>query len=294
VARSGGSGGDSRRLTKAERKDEARRQREEIQRQMARRRRNRKIVTAAAIVVAVAVVATVVFVGRSAIPSPQDLLARAKTAEKASACSSVQATPNFDVANVTGDVQAAQHAQSLDANTADPLIDHDHIPSQYNPTGPGLSAYPTVPPASGPHAGIPPGPLPAGIYTSPPDIYRAIHSLEHGAAIVWYSPSAPADLVSQLTAFYGQKQVKEDVGQDRVLVAPYDYGGQGSAAQLPKGVQMALVAWHRLETCGQVNLAAAFDFTSQYSVRRTSSGGLQAGYPGRQYKGVAREAGSGL
>jgi hypothetical protein len=293
VARSGGDGGDSRRLTKAERKDEARRRREEIQRQMARRRRNRKVVTASGIVVAVAVVAAVVFVGRSGIPSPQDLLAQAKTAEKAATCTGVQPTPNFDPANVTGDVQAAQHAQSLDANTADPLIDHDHIPSQYDPTGPKLTAYPTVPPASGPHAGIPPGPLPAGIYTSSPDIYRAIHSLEHGAAIVWYSPSAPTDLVSQLTAFYEQKQVTDDVGQDRVLIAPYDYSGQGSSSQLPKGVEMALVAWHRLETCGQVNLAAAFDFTSQYSVRSTSTG-LQAGYPGRRYRGVAREPGSGL
>jgi uncharacterized protein DUF3105 len=293
VARSGGGGGDPRRLTKAERKDEARRQREEIQRQMARRRRNRKIMTAAGIVVAIAVVATVVYVGRSGIPSPQDLLAQVRTAEKAATCTSVQATPNFDVTNVTGNVQAAQHAENLDPNSADPLIDHDHIPSEYDPTGPKLSAYPTVPPASGPHAAIPPGPLPAGIYTAPPDIYRAIHSLEHGAAIVWYSPSAPADLVGQLTAFYGQKQAKEDVGQDRVLVAPYDYLGQGTGAQLPKGVQMALVSWHRLETCGQVNLAAAFDFTSQYSVRNTSAG-LQAGYPGRTYKGVAREAGSGL
>jgi hypothetical protein len=292
VARSGG-GGDARRLTKAERKDEARRQREEIQRQIARRHRNRRIVTITGVVLAVAVVGTVVFVGRSTIPSPSDLLAQAKTAEKAATCTSVEPTRPFDPANVTGDVKAAEHVESLDTNKTDPLIDHDHIPSQYNPTGPKLTAYPTVPPASGPHATIPPGPLPAGIYTSAPDIYRAIHSLEHGAAIVWYSPSAPADLVNQLTAFYGQKQVKQNVGQDRVLVAPYDYPDQGSAGQLPTGVQMALVAWHRLESCGRVNLAAAFDFTSQYSVRLTGSG-LQAGYPGRQYQGVAREAGSGL
>jgi hypothetical protein len=150
-----------------------------------------------------------------------------------------------------------------------------------------------VPPASGPHAAIPPGPLPAGIYDTPPDIYRAIHSLEHGAAIVWYSPSAPSSLVDQLTAFYGQQQLKTNVGQDRVLVAPYDYPGNGAASELPGGVQMALVGWHKLERCGKVDLAAAFDFTAHYSVRAVN-GQLQAGYPGQRYLGVAREAGSAL
>jgi hypothetical protein len=290
VARSGGGGGDSRRLTKAERKDEARRQREEIQRQMARRRRNRKIMTATAIVVAVAVVATVVFFGRSGIPSPQDLLAQAKTAEKAAVCTTVKNVPPFATGNVTGDKAAAAAAIAHGDPTA---VDRDHIGGQYNPTPPKLSLYPSVPPTSGPHAPIPPGPLPAGVYDSPPDIYRAIHSLEHGAAIVWYAPSAPADLVNAVKAFYGQKQLKQNVGQDRVLVAPYDYPDQGSAGLLPKGVTMALVAWHRLETCGRLNLAAAFDFTSQYSVRAAGQG-LQAGYPGRKYLGEAPEAGSGL
>ena len=28
---------------------------------------------------------------------------------------------------------------------------------------------------------------------------------------------------------------------------------------------MALVAWHRLRTCDELDLAVAFDFTSQYS-----------------------------
>jgi uncharacterized protein DUF3105 len=278
-------------MTKAERKNEARRQREELQRQIVRRRRNRRIVTATGIVVAVAVVATVVVASRSGIPSPADLLSQAKTAEKAATCTSVQTTPAFDPAHVSGDVKAAEHAQAVDTNPSDPLIDHDHIPSQYDPTPPKLSVYPTDPPASGPHIGNNPGPLPAGVYGSPPDVYRAIHSLEHGAAIVWYSPSAPSDLIDGLKAFYAQKQVKQNVGQDRVIIAPYDYPDQGSGGVLPKGVEMAMVAWHRLESCGQVSLAAAFDFTSQYSVRAVG-GRLQAGYPGRKYLGVAREPGS--
>ena len=51
---------------------------------------------------------------------------------------------------------------------------------------PPLARYPTQPPTSGPHDA---GTVAAGFYDQPPDIYRAIHSLEHAAVIVWYAPS---------------------------------------------------------------------------------------------------------
>jgi hypothetical protein len=75
------------------------------------------------------------------------------------------------------------------------------------------------------------------------------------------------------------------VGQAKIIVAPYDYPDQGAAGQLPSGVQMALVAWHRLETCSAVNLAVAFDFSSQLEV---------PGYGGQTYSGVAREPTSAI
>ncbi|MBI3647893.1 MAG: DUF3105 domain-containing protein [Actinobacteria bacterium] len=278
-----GGGTDPRRMTKAERKEDARRRREEIQRQMARRRKNRLVVVAVAIAVALAIVAVVTLQGGgSAIASPKDLLARAADQEKAASCTSVQAVPVFDAANVTGDVAAAQAAASQGDGSA---IDRDHVGSQYDPTDPPLSAYRSRPPTSGPHTGSSPGPLPAGVYDTPPDIYRAIHDLEHGASIVWYSPDAPPAQAKQVKDFFDQRLIDAKVGQDRVIVAPFDYPEQGAAGRLPSGVQMALVAWHRLETCGQVNLAAAFDFTSQYSAPP---------YPGRKYAGEAPEAGAAL
>ena len=268
-------GDDDRRMTKAERRDEARRQRIEIQRQMARRRKNRTIVVALAIGLAGVIVAVVAFSGSGGgLPAPADLLARAKDAAQAASCTEVQTIPPFDPANVTGDPSAIPP----DAN-----IDGDHVGSTYDPTDPPLSAYPSVPPTSGPHAPTgTPGPLPAGMYEAPPDVYRAIHSLEHGGTIVWYSPTASGEQLQQLKDFYGQRLIDEAVGQDRVIVAPYDYPEQDRAGRLPDGVQMALVAWHRLETCVQVNLAAAFDFTSQYSAPQ---------YAGRTYLGEAPEAG---
>jgi hypothetical protein len=113
-------------------------------------------------------------------------------------------------------------------------------------------------------------------------VYRSIHSLEHGGVIIWYAPTASGEQLDQLLAFYGQTKKEADVGQDRVIVAPYSYPDQGAAGQLPTGVQMALVAWHRLQTCSSVNLAVAFDFSSQYA---------NPVWDGRTYKGVAREPG---
>ncbi len=46
---------------------------------------------------------------------------------------------------------------------------------------------------------------------------------------------------------------------------------------------MAVVSWHRLQTCTAVSLPVAFDFSSQYEV---------PGYGGQAYEGVAREPGA--
>ena len=73
-----------------------------------------------------------------------------------------------------------------------------------------------------------------------------LHSLEHGATVIWYSPSASGTQLDQLKGFYDQQIDEAAVGQDRVIVAPYDYPGEGG--QLPDGVMMAPTAWHRLQT----------------------------------------------
>jgi len=263
-----GSGSDGRRPTKAERREEARLKREEIQRRMARRRRNRSV---GLVLIAVAVVVVVVAVfltssgggggGNSNIASAAALLKQAPAAKQSAGCDAVQTTPNY--ANAPG---------------ADPSIDHEHIGSAPEvATAPALKTYATIPPASGPHD---PSPLPAGIYDSPPDVYRTIHSLEHGAVIIWYAPGTTGKALDDLRAFYGQPQSKADIGQAKIIIAPYDYPDQGTTGQLASGVQMAVVAWHRLEMCSSVNLAVAFDFSSRFEV---------PGFAGQTYAGVARE-----
>ena len=247
---------DGRRPTKAERKEQARLEREAIQRQMASRKRTRTIglslVALAAVAVVVAVVVLQPATSDATLPAPAELLAQAPDAAQAAGCSEVQ---------TTGDYPGGADGGGLA---------HD----QFRELPPPLDTYPSTPPASGPHADFT---LPAGVYDSSPDIGGLIHSLEHGGTVVWYSPDAPQEQVDAITAFYAQS---DPVGQDRVMVAPYDYEGPGG--QIPDGVQMALISWHRLQTCATPSLEVAFDFTSQYSAPPSQ---------GREYAGEAPEAG---
>jgi hypothetical protein len=269
-----GQGPDDRRLTKAERKEQARLEREEIRRRMTRRKRSRNLGLALVAVAVVAVVAGVVVLQPQDAPAtadtPEALLQEAAAATAAASCDDVQTVAAYD-------------------GVADPsspdYVDQSHIGSGGFPTGPAFSTYPSVPPTSGPHAAIPPGPIAAGVYDSPPDLYRAIHSLEHGATIVWYRPGTQTAGLERLTAFFGQPVGDDPVGQDRVIVAPYDYPDQGAAGRLPDGVNMALVAWHRQQSCGGVSLPVAFDFASRFSA--PPWGDLT-------YQGEAPEAGAAL
>ena len=144
--------------------------------------------------------------------------------------------------------------------SAPPSLRAENSPAPNRPADPrfygvNLSTYPSRPPASGPHD---PVPQDAGVYTDPPPIYKTIHSLEHGAVVIWYSPTAPANLVGQLTSYFNS------LNDDHVIVAPYSYPSQGAAGQFPAGKAMVLVAWHHMQECGNLNLAAARAFVHGY------------------------------
>jgi hypothetical protein len=248
------------RPTKAQRRDQARREREALQRKLASKRRARRVgIVAGVLVVAAVIVGVVLIPSGGDVEGADTLLGRATTAAEQSGCTDVTTTPPFDPESQ----------------------DRTHIST--GQPGPPLSSYPTTPPASGPHADIP---LPAGVYDALtlPQLYQTIHSLEHGATIVWFDPAAPTERVEQLKAFYDRRLQDAQVGQDRVIVAPYDFPGD-PAGILPSGTQMALVAWHRLRTCARVDLAVAFDFTSQYSFPTSA---------GRDYQGDAPEPGASI
>jgi hypothetical protein len=157
-------------------------------------------------------------------------------------------------------------------------LDQAHVGSDNGPAQmPGLASYPSRPPASGPHAGAT---LPAGVYSSPPAMDALIHSLEHGAAIVWYAPGTPSETLSEIEDFYRDPEVGS-----RVIVAPYDYPDEGEAGALAPGTGMALVSWHHTQTCTDASLAAAFGFTARYAFPTFS---------GEDYLGTAPEPGAAM
>lgn len=236
------------RLTKAERKEEARRQRVELQRKMAKTRRNRWVAMGLVVALIAGVGVYALTRPKEARADPQELLATVDQARETAGCGAVE------------DVGPYQPKSQ----------DRSHVVAQLP-----LSSYASVPPASGPHNAIPYG---AGVYSTPPPIDRVIHSLEHGAAVVWYAPDASGKELDRLRTFYEGA----DVGS-RVIVAPYDYPDQGAAGSLPAGTQIALVAWHKMQKCASVNLAAAFGFTSSYAARP---------FGDLPYRGEAPEAGA--
>ncbi len=167
--------------------------------------------------------------GHSLSPQARVLISQAPAAARAAGCTSVQVVPPYPDAG----------------------LDRGHIGGTV-PSAPALSTYSSIPPASGPHD---PVPLDAGVYRSAPPIYRAIHSLEHGAVIVWRSPTAPPSAVDPIERFFAQPGER-----DHVIVAPYDYPNQGSAGALPAGQAMVLVAWHHIQRCRDVSLPVARAF----------------------------------
>lgn len=258
----------SRRPTKAERKEQARLDRDAIQRKMASKKRNRTLgLVLVALAAAGAIVAVVVLQpgssSNAALATPPELLTQAPDAAQAAGCTDVQTTDFYG---------------GFDQSSPD-YADQAHIGGdQRFSEMPPLNTYPSTPPASGPHVGE--RTLPAGVYDSTPELGPLMHSLEHGGSVVWLSPDASQAAVDEIKAFYDQS---DPVGQDRVIVATYDYEGPGG--QLPSDVQMALVGWRRLQTCATPSLAVAFDFTSQYSFPTTQD---------REYAGEAPERGAAM
>ncbi len=133
-----------------------------------------------------------------------------------------------------------------------------------------LSTYRSQPPVSGPHDSRP---LDAGVYEAPPDPYRTLHSLEHGAVIIWYREGLGNSSLQKIKDFY-----RTQSHGDHVIVAPYSYPDQGSAGDLPAGKQVVLVAWHRLRSCRQASLDVVRGFVAVY--RAPTGTGRPIGYKG--------------
>lgn len=111
-----------------------------------------------------------------------------------------------------------------------------------------------------------------------------IHSLEHGAVVIWFDPSvASSEALQQIREFMGPSGPGQGV---HVIIAPYDYPAEGEAGSLASGVPLAMVAWHRLQSCTGLAddaLVSAADFVGKYR--------CHPGCDMNAYMGEAPEAG---
>ena len=114
------------------------------------------------------------------------------------------------------------------------------------------TTYDTSPPTHGKHAA---SPLAAGVYEEPlsddpgkdQNIFRAVHSLEHGAIIVWYDKLSD----DQLDAL--DRHLRSE---RKVLVVPYP--------PLKGGTHIALTAWGKLVDCERPSNAFIDEFIERY------------------------------
>ena len=114
--------------------------------------------------------------------------------------------------------------------------------------------YSTSPPSGGTHY---PVPLPKGVYgplsTNPrdnPNLYMAVHSLEHGYVDIWYGRALSADQIASLKPF---------ADQEKVLVVSYP--------NLPAGESVAMTTWGRMQSCSKVNTDEIQAYIDQYRLK---------------------------
>jgi len=248
--------------SKKERKEEARAQRlKKAEAERRRKRRNRLIYWGSGVLVVLLIAVFIVTQGaadkaasKKVADSISKLLAAAPADAKTAGCSKVSEVDPY----------------------SPPGRDHDHIGSGTSPTAPSLATYASLPATSGPHDQAPQD---AGAYTTPPDVFKAIHSLEHGAVVFWYDPSTPPAALAADTAAVNKYL-------DHVVMAPYDYPGNGKASTLPTGTSFALTSWHKLQTCKLVPAPSVLvDFMSKYRWPTLGGGPFQGSTDPKLEKG---------
>ncbi|WP_236783074.1 DUF3105 domain-containing protein [Arthrobacter sp. QXT-31] len=107
---------------------------------------------------------------------------------------------------VVGEVQKQETAK---AEAARPVEGVQDFPDQSRNHTREAVSYPRNPPTGGDHAPVWTN---CGIYTTPVEATRAVHSLEHGAVWLSYRPDLPKDQVAELTSLAG--------AQDYLLLSP--------------------------------------------------------------------------
>lgn len=236
-------------IERREQKDLVRQQKERELRRIQRNDMLRKVGTGL-VIVAVIVGGILFLTGRRQAQDAEveGLLAQAKAAAVEAGCGDVETIEPYGIT----EEEDAGHVSQM----------------------PGLDTYKSIPPVSGPHDEATEV---AGVKPDPPKLGSVIHSMEHGAATIWYRPG------TQSGAEFADIKDFVERNQDHVILAPYDYPEADPGGELPEGIDMSLSAWHRQQNCEALSLPVVVQFLYEYRSPPVGGG---------TYKGEAPEQGA--
>lgn len=137
-----------------------------------------------------------------------------------------------------------QQRESSTAEAARPVEGERDFPGQSRNHTREPVSYPLNPPAGGDHA---PTWTNCGIYTTPVEPARAVHSLEHGAVWLTYRPDISEDQLAELTSLAS--------GQDYLLLSPVT----------DQAAPVTITAWGKQLTVVNSNDGRLAEFISKYS-----------------------------
>ena len=114
------------------------------------------------------------------------------------------------VALMTGLIwSSSKESKQRQEKLAKPLMGEEILVKGSNHVPDGTKVdYNSNPPTSGPHYVNPQG---AGIYDKPVPDGNLVHSMEHGAVIIWYQSNLPKDQVDQLKTIYNGVAINKKI-----------------------------------------------------------------------------------
>ena len=123
--------------------------------------------------------------------------------------------------------------------------------AQHVPDGTRVQ-YATNPPTSGDHYAEPGG---AGFYPADEPVAPEpfVHSLEHGQIVIWYSPTAPSEVIENLEEYIDSQPGRYSL---TLIGVPYD--------QIPAGNNYSMTAWGAMQSCSQFSAEAIDAFRAEF------------------------------
>jgi hypothetical protein len=159
---------------------------------------------------------------------------------------------------LSGRANAAFNTLARSAGCGDGIIETGGAGEQDHLDAGETTEYKSLPPSDGAHAS---STLPEGVYDEPlsddanedVNIYRAVHSLEHGAVIVWHNDLSDKDL-DDITDAYAD--------ESKILVVPFP--------DMPGKNTVAMTAWGRVVRCEEASTDVIDAFVDRFREARTA------------------------